>query len=109
MVERRDVEFGVDGGDRLRGWLFLPSKRAGPLPAISVAHGYAGVKEHGLERFARAFRIAVAFNRRHRPDLGIFVLDWLSDPGKVLPMESAKLPPFQAAPRLPPISKPVQL
>jgi cephalosporin-C deacetylase-like acetyl esterase len=35
MVERRDVEFGVDGGDRLRGWLFLPSKRAGRLPAIS--------------------------------------------------------------------------
>jgi uncharacterized protein len=55
MVERRDVEFGVDGGDRLRGWLFLPSKRAGPLRAISLAHGYAGVKEHGLERFARAF------------------------------------------------------
>ena len=48
MVERRDVEFGVDGGDRLRGCLFLPSKRAGP-PPISVAHGYAGGKEHGLE------------------------------------------------------------
>ena len=27
MVERRDVEFAVDGGDRLRGWLFLPSER----------------------------------------------------------------------------------
>ena len=51
MVERRDVELGVDGGDR--GWLFLPSKRAGPLPAISVAHGYAGVKKYGFERFAR--------------------------------------------------------
>ena len=45
MVERRDVEFTVDGGDRLRGWLFLPSKRTGRLPAISLAHGYAGVKE----------------------------------------------------------------
>jgi cephalosporin-C deacetylase-like acetyl esterase len=68
MVERRDVEFGVDGGDRLRGWLFLPSKRAGPLPAISVAHGYAGVKEHGLERFARAFAEAgfVALVHDHR-------------------------------------------
>jgi uncharacterized protein len=55
MVERRDVEFAVEGGDRLRGWLFLPPKGAGPLPAISVAHGYAGVKEHGLERFARVF------------------------------------------------------
>src|ERR1700730_15507216 len=68
MVERRDVEFGVDGGDRLRGWLFLPSKRAGPLSAISVAHGYAGVKEHGLERFARAFAEAgfVALVHDHR-------------------------------------------
>src|SRR5580704_8854615 len=55
MVERRDVEFTVDGGDRLRGWLFLPSKPTGRLPAISLAHGYAGVKEHGLERFARGF------------------------------------------------------
>jgi uncharacterized protein len=68
MVERRDVEFGVEGRDRLRGWLFLPSKRAGPLPAISLAHGYAGVKEHGLERFARAFAEAgfVALVHDHR-------------------------------------------
>src|SRR6516225_8541753 len=55
MVERRNIEFSVDGGDRLRGWLFLPSKRNGKVPAISMAHGYAGVKEHGLERFAHAF------------------------------------------------------
>lgn len=55
MVERRDVDFGVEGGDRLRGWLFLPASEAGSHPAISMAHGYAGVKEHGLERFARAF------------------------------------------------------
>jgi hypothetical protein len=55
MVERRDVEFEVEGGDRLRGWLFRSEVEAGPHPAISMAHGYAGVKEHGLERFARAF------------------------------------------------------
>jgi cephalosporin-C deacetylase-like acetyl esterase len=68
MVERRDVEFEVEGRDRLRGWLFLPSKRAGPLPAISLAHGYAGVKEHGLERFAHAFAEAgfVALVHDHR-------------------------------------------
>ena len=54
MVERRDVEFQVEGADHLRGWLFLP-EASGPHPAISMAHGYAGVKEHGLERFARAF------------------------------------------------------
>jgi len=55
MIERRDIEFEVEGGDRLRGWLFLPEANAGRHPAISMAHGYAGVKEHGLERFARAF------------------------------------------------------
>lgn len=55
MVERRDVEFEVEGGDRLRGWLFQSDVEAGPHPAISMAHGFAGVKEHGLERFARAF------------------------------------------------------
>ena len=38
----------------LRGWLFVPGAK-GPAPAITMAHGYAGVKEHGLERFARAF------------------------------------------------------
>src|ERR1700722_17996757 len=55
MVGRRDVEFEVEGGDRLRGGLFVPENRAARHPAISMAHGYAGVKEHGLERFARAF------------------------------------------------------
>ena len=55
MVERRDIDFEVEGGDRLRGWLFQPEVDAALHPAISMAHGYAGVKEHGLERFARAF------------------------------------------------------
>ncbi|BCG99833.1 hypothetical protein MesoLj131b_18330 [Mesorhizobium sp. 131-2-5] len=55
MVEQRDIKFPVEGGDFLRGWLFLPPKGAGPLPAISMAHGYAGIKEHGLARFAQAF------------------------------------------------------
>ena len=54
MVERQDVEFPVEGGVTLRGWLFIPDGPA-PHPAITMAHGFAGVKEHGLERFARAF------------------------------------------------------
>ncbi len=54
MAERRNIEFGVDGGVTLRGWLFIPGAK-GPAPAITMAHGYAGVKEHGLESFARAF------------------------------------------------------
>jgi uncharacterized protein len=54
MVQRQDVEFPVEGGETLRGWLFVPDGLA-PHPAITMAHGFAGVKEHGLERFARAF------------------------------------------------------
>ncbi len=55
MVARSDIEIEVEGGDRLRGWLFTPKEPALSCPAISMAHGYAGVKEHGLERFAQAF------------------------------------------------------
>jgi uncharacterized protein len=54
MTKRQDVEFEAEGGVTLRGWLFLPDG-PGPHPAITMAHGYAGVKEHGLEPFARAF------------------------------------------------------
>jgi uncharacterized protein len=54
MVKRTDVEFEAEGGVKLRGWLLSPGG-PGPYPAITMAHGYAGVKEHGLERFARAF------------------------------------------------------
>jgi uncharacterized protein len=53
-VHRQDVEFTVEGDVILRGWLFTPDG-PGPHPAITMAHGFAGVKEHGLERFARAF------------------------------------------------------
>src|SRR2546430_16974533 len=54
MMKRTDVEFEADGGVKLRGWLFVPPGE-GRRPAITMAHGYAGVKEHGIERFARAF------------------------------------------------------
>jgi uncharacterized protein len=53
-MQRQDVEFPVEGDVTLRGWLFIPDGPA-PHPAITMAHGFAGVKEHGLERFARAF------------------------------------------------------
>jgi dienelactone hydrolase len=54
MVERMDVEFAAEGPVTLRGWLFVPDG-PGPHPAITMAHGYAGVREHGIEPFARAF------------------------------------------------------
>jgi fermentation-respiration switch protein FrsA (DUF1100 family) len=53
-MQRQDVEFAVEGEVILRGWLFTP-EGPGPHPAITMAHGFAGVKEHGLERFAVAF------------------------------------------------------
>ncbi len=54
MIKRTDVEFEVDGGVKLRGWLFVPPGE-GRRPAITMAHGYAGVKEQGIEPFAKAF------------------------------------------------------
>jgi len=54
MVQRVDVQFEAEGGVTLRGWLFVPHG-TGRRPAITMAHGYAGVKEHALEPFARAF------------------------------------------------------
>ncbi|WP_135452663.1 alpha/beta hydrolase [Mycobacterium sp. DL99] len=54
MAERHDIEFAGEGAVTLRGWLFQPDG-PGPYPGITMAHGFAGVKEHGLERFARFF------------------------------------------------------
>ena len=54
MTQKQDVEFTVEGDVTLRGWLFVPAG-PGPHPGITMAHGFAGVKEHGLERFARLF------------------------------------------------------
>jgi fermentation-respiration switch protein FrsA (DUF1100 family) len=54
MVERDDIAFKAEGGVTLRGALYRPD-RAGPHPAITMAHGYGGVKEHGIPCFAEAF------------------------------------------------------
>jgi cephalosporin-C deacetylase-like acetyl esterase len=53
-MRRVDVEFDADGGVKLRGWLLTP-EGSGTHPGITMAHGYAGVKEHGIEPFARVF------------------------------------------------------
>ena len=58
MIELKiDVKVAAEGGIELGAWLFLP-KAEGIRPAITMAHGFAGVKEHGLERFAQAFAAA---------------------------------------------------
>ncbi len=50
---REDTEFTADDGTVLRGWLYRPDG-PGPHSAISMAHGYAGTRHHGLEPFAEA-------------------------------------------------------
>lgn len=57
MFTRNDVEFGVDGGVSLRAWLYVP-RGDEPKAAITMAHGYAGIREHGLDCFARVFAAA---------------------------------------------------
>jgi uncharacterized protein len=53
---RSDVTFPSADGMSLHAWLFTPdAQTAGPRPAISMAHGYAGLKDQGLEPFARVF------------------------------------------------------
>lgn len=54
MISRIDVQFPGDADKRLRGWLFVPPGEQA-RPAISMCHGFAAVKEHGLDRFARVF------------------------------------------------------
>ncbi len=55
MVKRMDVEFEAEGGVMLSAWLYVPEGATSALPAITMAHGYAGTREHGIERFAQNF------------------------------------------------------
>jgi fermentation-respiration switch protein FrsA (DUF1100 family) len=54
VFRKEDVAIPADGGIELSAWLFAPDQD-GPLPAITMAHGYAGTKYHGIEPFAEAF------------------------------------------------------
>ena len=57
MISKVDVRIAAEGGMELGAWLFVPGA-AGRSPAITMAHGFAGTKEHGIERFAQAFAAA---------------------------------------------------
>lgn len=54
MISRINVKFPAEAGVDLSAWLFLPESTA-PLPAITMAHGYGGTCEHGLEPYALKF------------------------------------------------------
>src|ERR1700757_1417936 len=58
VAMRKDIEFRTEDGIELRGWHYLPEKRAGKVPTIVMAHGFSAVKEMYLDRFADAFAAA---------------------------------------------------
>ncbi|MGW1159517.1 alpha/beta hydrolase [Streptomyces sp. NPDC002513] len=53
---------------RLHAWVFRPPTGNGPFPAITMAHGFAGVKYRGLqgyaERFSRAGFVVLVHDHR---------------------------------------------
>jgi dienelactone hydrolase len=55
MFRKEDVRFPAEGGVELSAWLFVPDRQASPHAAITMAHGYAGTKYHGIEPMAEAF------------------------------------------------------
>ncbi|MFE9322487.1 alpha/beta hydrolase [Nocardia sp. NPDC052278] len=67
---RQDVRF--DSGDgSCAGWLYLPSgvTSTGPVPILVLAHGFGGIKEMGLDRYAERFvgegYACLVFDYRH--------------------------------------------
>jgi fermentation-respiration switch protein FrsA (DUF1100 family) len=56
-------------GVTLRGWLYLPDRTAGRVPAVVMAHGFSAVKEMYLDRFAEVFAAgglgALVFDNRN--------------------------------------------
>lgn len=45
----------VEGGVHLHAWVFRPERVAGSVPAITMAHGFSGLKYRGLQRYAERF------------------------------------------------------
>jgi uncharacterized protein len=65
---RQEITFNSDGVI-LRGWLYLPDLGEAPFPSVIMAHGFALVKEQGLDRYAEVFAAAglasVVFDNRN--------------------------------------------
>ena len=62
---RQEVAFDAEGAT-LRGWFYQPDGAPAPVPAVVVAHGFSGVKEQHLDRYAEVFAGA---------GLGVLVFD----------------------------------
>ena len=55
---RQEVKFTADGEIQLGAWLFQPDAISTPRPAITMAHGFAATREHGIAKFAETFAAA---------------------------------------------------
>ncbi|WP_342051369.1 MULTISPECIES: alpha/beta hydrolase [unclassified Cupriavidus] len=55
MHHRRDVEIQGEQDVILRAWLYVPQQASHKFPAISMCHGFAGIRQHALTRFAEYF------------------------------------------------------
>jgi fermentation-respiration switch protein FrsA (DUF1100 family) len=55
MFTKHEVSFPAEGGVELSAWLYLPDARTDKLAGITMAHGYAGTKYHGIEPTAELF------------------------------------------------------
>jgi uncharacterized protein len=68
--DRRDVTF-TSQGLKCAGWYYVPTglKQGEKRPAVVIAHGYSGVKEMYLDKFAEKFAsagfIALVFDYRY--------------------------------------------
>jgi len=66
---RKDIAFKTEDGVTMRGWLYLPDRAGGRVPAVVMAHGFSAVKEMYLDRFAEAFAAgglgALVFDNRN--------------------------------------------
>ena len=51
---RKDIEFSADGVT-LRGWHYIPDSGNKPFATIVMAHGFSGVKEMDLDKYAEVF------------------------------------------------------
>lgn len=54
LVDVYDLSFSGFGGDRVRGWLVVPSGAAGPLPTVVEYNGYGGGRGLPHERLGWA-------------------------------------------------------
>ncbi|SOE98852.1 X-Pro dipeptidyl-peptidase (S15 family) [Burkholderia sp. OK233] len=59
---RTDISFHTSDGIELKGWLYQPKNSVNRrFPAIVMAHGFSGVKEQYLDRYAQVFAEAGFF------------------------------------------------